>query len=136
MINMKYVLVPLMLTVSSMFMALAWIGHLKFKQLPLVPAVLACWILVLPEYILNVTAIRYGHPTFSGAAMATFNLCSGVLCVALVSVFVLKERLLPHQMVGFLLLAIGMALIAWKSTDPASNGGADSKETHVRGGQT
>lgn len=107
-----HVTVPLMLLVSSGLMALAWLGHLKFKEAPLWMAILLSWGIVLPEYLLNVTAIRYGHKAFSAAAMATFNLCTGVICVALVSAFYLQEPLRSHQIVGFVLVTIGMFLVA------------------------
>lgn len=110
---MTYILVPLMLLTSSILMALAWLGHLRFKDSRLPVAIFFSWCLVLPEYVLNVLAIRYGHGTFTGAAMATFNLCTGVACVALVSSMYLRERLTRRQITGFALLAIGMGLVAW-----------------------
>lgn len=130
---MEYVLVPLMLFVSSCLMALAWLGHLKFKKSPLYVAILVSWCIVLPEYVLNVLAIRYGHGTFSGAAMATFNICTGVVCVALVSSYYLKEPLKARQKVGFVLLTISMALVAWSSESaPADDAGeAQSQEAFV-----
>jgi hypothetical protein len=109
-----YFIVPLMLFVSSCLMALAWLGHLKFKDSPLYVAIFFSWCLVLPEYVLNVLAIRYGHGTFTGAAMATFNLCTGVICVALVSAYYLKEPILRRQWVGFGVLAIAMGLVSWQ----------------------
>ena len=101
-----------MLLLSSGLMALAWLGHLKFKESPLWLAILLSWCIVLPEYLLNVSAIRYGHRAFSGAAMATFNLCTGVICVALVSAFYLEEALKQQQLVGFVMVTIGMLLVA------------------------
>ena len=108
--------VPLMLFTSSVIMAIAWLGHLKFKELPLYWAIPAAWLIVLPEYILNVGAIRLGYGTFTGGNMATFNLCTGVLCVALVSWLVLGEALTAQQIVGFALMAVAMVLVAAKPT--------------------
>ena len=115
-----YWLVPLMLFVSSVLMALAWLGHLKFKYLPLWLLVLVSWLIVLPEYVLNVLAIRYGHGTFSGAAMATFNLCTGVVCVALTSAFYLGEHLATHQILGFVALTIAMGMVGHSGKDVES----------------
>jgi uncharacterized protein (DUF486 family) len=53
----------------------------------------ASWLLVLPEYVLNVAATRFGYGTYSGAQMASFHLAGGVVCVALVSHYLLGERL-------------------------------------------
>jgi hypothetical protein len=107
-----YVIVPLMLLTSSGFMALAWLGHLKFKDSPLWLAILLSWCIVIPEYLLNITAIRYGHRSFSAATMATFNLCTGVVCVALVSAYYLEEPLQQQQLFGFALVTFGMLLVA------------------------
>ena len=111
---MTPVLVPLMLLVSSMLMALAWLGHVRFRdRVPFVVAVLASWLLVLPEYVLNVVAIRWGHEFYSGGAMASFNLCTGVLCVALVSRYVLGEPISRRQLLGFVLMAVAVVLVVY-----------------------
>ncbi len=50
-----------LLICSNAFMTVAWYGHLKFKTAPLLLAILASWLIALPEYILQVPANRYGH---------------------------------------------------------------------------
>ncbi len=109
------VVVVLMLVTSSMFMALAWIGHLRFREWPFFQAFAICWLLVLPEYLLNVTAIRLGYGAFSGAQMAAARLCSGVVWIALVSHFLLGESLSALQLTGFAIMLLAMLLIAWPS---------------------
>ena len=112
---MTQVLVPFMLLVSSMLMALAWLGHIRYRdRVPFWLAVLVSWVLVLPEYILNVVAIRWGHEYYSGGAMAAFNLSSGVLCVALVSRYVLRERMSRRQVLGFFLMALAVGLVVYE----------------------
>jgi len=112
---MKAVLVPLFMLVSSGVMALAWLGHLRFRDsIGFWTALGASWLLVLPEYILNVAATRFGYGTYTGAQMASFHLAFGVVCVALVSRFVLDERLSGAQLLGFALLAIATVLITYR----------------------
>jgi uncharacterized protein (DUF486 family) len=109
---MKAVLVPLCMLLAGALMSLAWLGHLRFRDSIGFGAALAIsWLIVLPEYVLNVAATRYGYDTYSGAQMATFHLAFGVVCVALVSRFVLGERLTSTQMIGFALLAVAIVLI-------------------------
>ena len=103
--------VPLMLFASSVLMAFAWLGHIRFRSYRYLWALAASWFLVLPEYILNISAIRWGHGTYAGGEMAAMNLSSGVLCVALVSRFFLKERLAPRQILGFVLMAAAVCLV-------------------------
>ena len=107
------VIVPLMLFVSSVLMALAWIGHIRFRHLGFWVALIGSWLLVLPEYILNVSAIRYGHAVFSGGQMAAMNLSSGVICVALVARFFLGEHLSRKQVLGFVLMAVAVTLVVY-----------------------
>ena len=109
---MKAILVPLFMFLSSCLMALAWLGHLRYRdQISFWMALGVSWFLVLPEYILNVAATRFGYGTYSGAQMASFHLAFGVVCVALVSRFVLGERLVASQLLGFALLAVAIVLI-------------------------
>ena len=109
---------PLMLVASSCIMALAWLGHLRFKkELSFAMATLAAWLIVLPEYGLNISALRRGYGTYTGAQMAAFRLCSGVVCVALVSRFVLGEALTLRKLLGFGIMIAAMALIASGKSD-------------------
>jgi uncharacterized protein (DUF486 family) len=112
---MKAWLVPAMIFVSGGFMAMAWLAHLRIKSLGFFPALAMSWAIVLPEYVLNVAATRYGYGTYTGAQMASFHLTSGVVCVALVSRYVLDEPIGGRHLLGFGLLAIGMALLLRRS---------------------
>jgi len=105
------IIVPLALLLSSVLMAFAWLGHIRFRDRNFFLALVVSWVLVLPEYCLNVAAIRYGHSVFAGAEMAAFNLCTGVLCVALVSRFFLKEAMSRYQIAGFMFMACAIVLV-------------------------
>jgi uncharacterized protein (DUF486 family) len=106
--------VPVMLLVSSIIMAFAWLGHLRFRHYRLTVALLASWLLVIPEYVLNVYSTRLGYGTYTGAQMASLNLCTGVVCVAGVSVLVLDEKLTRRQWLGFGLMAVAIFLIVYR----------------------
>ena len=111
--KVKAFLVPTMLIVSSAIMALAWLGHLKYKEdLSFLMAALLAWLLVLPEYILNVLAIRWGVDIYKPSEMAAINLSSGIIFIALVSHFVLGEELTTQKYIGFGLMVISMFLIS------------------------
>ena len=111
----KLFVVPAMIFVSGAFMAVAWLGHLRIRDHGFFTALAMSWLIVLPEYVLNVAATRYGYGTFTGAQMASFHLVSGVVCVALVSRYLLGETLVPRQLVGFALLAVAMLLVLRRS---------------------
>lgn len=119
--SIRRFIVPTMLCVSSLFMAVAWIGHLRFEDLPFLKALGLCWLLVLPEYYLNVKAIRMGYAFYSGAQMAAFRLCSGVVFVALTARFVLGEELGSRQLAGFAIMFIAILLVAYPGSERDAN---------------
>lgn len=105
--------VPLMLFCSSAVMATAWLGHLHFKEsLSFLAATGLAWLLVLPEYALNIKALRTGYPRFSGGQMGAIRLCSGVVCIALVSRYGLGEEIGIQKLIGFGLMLVGMLLVS------------------------
>jgi len=50
-----------LLTISNVFMTIAWYGHLKFKGVPLWQAILVSWLIAFFEYCFQVPANRLGH---------------------------------------------------------------------------
>lgn len=109
---LKIVCVPLLIVGSSAMMAFAWIGHLKWDRTwGYWTALLFSWLIVLPEYVLNVRATKWGLGTYTGGQMAAIHLCSGVLFVCLVSRYHLGEPLTTRQGLGFLLMALSFALV-------------------------
>ena len=74
-------------------------------------ALIISWLLVLPEYLLNVSAMRMGIGTFTPSEMGAINLCTGVICVALVSKMFLGENLSSRKILGFILMALSVILI-------------------------
>ncbi|MCT4581473.1 MAG: DMT family protein [Flavobacteriales bacterium] len=111
-----------MLIFSSAIMALAWLGHLKYKDdLSFTMATLLAWFLVLPEYILNVTAIRWGIGLYQPSEMAAINLSSGVVFITLVSHFILGEELTMQKYIGFGLMIVAMVLISEPKSSPSNN---------------
>ncbi len=101
-----------MWTVQKYVYGKFWFKHLSFHT-----AIFMAWLVVLPEYLLNIAALRIGYGTYTGSNMAAFRLSSGVVCVALVSRFVLDEPFTPRKLIGFGLMMAAMVLIASKASD-------------------
>ncbi len=108
---MAMYLVPVLLFLSSFLMAFAWLGHIKFKEKSFFTALVLSWLLVFPEYLLNVFAMRWGVDFYKPSEMASMNLCTGVICVAIVSKYFLGEVLNPSKTLGFFLMSVGMVLV-------------------------
>ena len=100
-----------MLFASSVLMAFAWLGHIRFRHKSFLAALLFSWFIVLPEYLLNISAIRWGVGTYQPSEMAAMNLSSGVVCVAIVSRIFLGEHLNARQVAGFVLMGLGVILV-------------------------
>lgn len=102
-----------MLILSSAIMAMAWLGHLKYKEdLTFWMATLYAWLLVFPEYLLNVSAIRWGVGVYKPSEMGAINLSSGIVFIALVSHFFLGEEITAQKYLGFGLMILAMFLIS------------------------
>lgn len=112
--NIKYILVPLMACAAGLLMSVAWIGHLKFKDMIFWKALLISWMMVFPEYILNVFSARWGNDVFTGGQVAAMHLAAGIVAVALVSRYYLGEPLAWSQVIGFGLMLVSVVLIVVK----------------------
>jgi len=96
----------ILLTISNIFMTLAWYGHLKYKQTPLWIAILASWGIAFVEYCFQVPANRYGHGQFSAAQLKTMQEVITLLVFCGFSVVYLQEPVKTNHLVGFALIVI------------------------------
>jgi uncharacterized protein (DUF486 family) len=62
-----------LLTVSNIFMTIAWYGHLKYKDSPLWIVILVSWGIAFVEYCFQVPANRIGHYQFNAAQLKTIQ---------------------------------------------------------------
>jgi uncharacterized protein (DUF486 family) len=97
----------LLLTLSNVFMTIAWYGHPKFKSAPLVTIILVSWGIAFVEYCFAVPANRIGHGTYSAAELKTIQEVITLIVFALFSVVVLKEALTVNHLIGFTLIVAG-----------------------------
>jgi uncharacterized protein len=102
-----YVLPILLLVGSNIFMTFAWYGHLRFKDSPLLLAILVSWSIALIEYCMAVPANRWGNAVYTTAQLKTMQEVITLLVFAGFSVLYLKEPLGWNHAVGFALIAAG-----------------------------
>ena len=102
-----HILPIILLSVSNLFMTVAWYGHLKFKTAPLLVVILASWGIAFVEYCFAVPANRLGHSTYSAAELKTMQEIITLIVFSGFSVWVLKEPLGWRHAVGFGLISLG-----------------------------
>jgi uncharacterized protein len=102
-----HVLPIVLLSISNLFMTLAWYGHLKFKAAPLLLVIFVSWGIAFFEYCLAVPANRWGHSVYSAAELKTIQEVITLVVFAGFSVWVLKEPLGWNHAIGFGLIALG-----------------------------
>ena len=103
----------LLLTVSNVFMTIAWYGHLKYKKSPLILAILVSWGIAFVEYCFQVPANRIGHTQYSAAQLKTIQEVITLIVFCVFSVLYLKEPLKWNYLVGFLMI-IGAVVFIFK----------------------
>jgi uncharacterized protein (DUF486 family) len=58
-------LTVVLLFCSNIFMTIAWYGHLRFRERPLVVVIVVSWLIAFAEYCFQVPANRIGYREFS-----------------------------------------------------------------------
>ena len=103
----------ILLTLSNVFMTIAWYGHLKYKGSPLWMAILVSWLIAGVEYCFQVPANRMGHYQFSAAQLKTIQEVITLIVFSFFSVIYLRESLKWNYFVGFLMI-IGAVFFIFK----------------------
>lgn len=104
----------ILLTVSNVFMTIAWYGHLKTKGLLLWQAILLGWGIAFFEYCLAVPANRLGYASgWTGFQLKVTQEAIALIIFTLFAILFLKESFQWNYAVSFLLI-IGAAYFAFK----------------------
>lgn len=91
----------LLLTVSNIFMTVAWYGHLRFRSEALWKVILASWGIAFFEYCFQVPANRFGSYEFTPAQLKTIQEIITLSIFPVFSVFYLGDRFKWNYGVGF-----------------------------------
>ena len=101
----------ILLTISNIFMTIAWYGHLKYKNSPLWIVIIVSWLIAFVEYCFQVPANRFGHRHFSAAQLKTIQEVITLTVFSVFSIVYLHEDLKWNYIVGFLLMIGAVAII-------------------------
>jgi uncharacterized protein (DUF486 family) len=102
-----------LLTISNLFMNLAWYGHLKFKNAPLWIAIVASWGLAFLEYLFQVPANRVGSNEWSVPQLKVLQECITLVVFSVVAFALFHARLQWNIAVSYVLI-IGAVFFAFK----------------------
>ena len=101
----------ILLTISNIFMTLAWYGHLRHKDKALWIVILVSWLIAFVEYCFQVPANRIGHSYFTAAQLKGMQEIITLVVFAGFSILYLKENLRWNHYVGFIFLVIAAFFI-------------------------
>ena len=91
----------LLLTLSNVFMTIAWYGHLKFKEVALWKVILISWLIAFVEYCFQVPANRIGSETYSAFELKTIQEVITLVVFTIFAVFYLGEGMKWNYAVSF-----------------------------------
>ncbi|MCI4627201.1 MAG: DMT family protein [Candidatus Magnetoovum sp. WYHC-5] len=103
----------LLLTVSNIFMTIAWYGHLKHKDSTLWKVILISWLIAFVEYCFQVPANRIGHGHFSAAQLKIIQEVISLIVFVVFSIVYLKEGIRWNYVVAFFMI-IGAVFFIFK----------------------
>ncbi len=103
----------LLLTVSNVFMNLAWYGHLKFKNQPLWIAIALSWGVALFEYIFQVPANRIGSGQWSVPQLKILQECITLVVFTIVAFVLFRSPIKWNYCVSYALI-VGAVFFAFK----------------------
>lgn len=81
----------LLLTVSNVFMTLAWYGHLKQKSMALWAAIVISWLIAFFEYCFQVPANRIGNKVFTVTQLKVAQECITLVVFLIFAAVAFKE---------------------------------------------
>jgi uncharacterized protein (DUF486 family) len=105
----------LLLIVSNAFMTLAWYGHLKYKQAPLLTVIFASWGIALLEYVFQVPANRMGEVRygFSLIQLKIMQECITLVVFSVIAYFMFQQVPKWNHVVSYLLV-VGAVYFAFR----------------------
>jgi uncharacterized protein (DUF486 family) len=103
----------LLLTISNVFMNLAWYGHLKLKDQPLWIVILASWAVALFEYIFQVPANRIGSTEWSVPQLKVLQECITLVVFTIVAFLLFRSPIKWNIAVSYVFI-VGAVFFAFK----------------------
>jgi uncharacterized protein (DUF486 family) len=97
-----------LLTISNLFMTIAWYGHLKFKTKGLLLVILVSWAIALPEYIFQAPANRIGSQIFTVTQLKIIQECITLVVFTVLAYLLFGETLKWNNVIAYALLVLAV----------------------------
>jgi uncharacterized protein (DUF486 family) len=94
----------ILLTVSNIFMTIAWYGHLKYVDKPLVWVILLSWSVAFFEYVFQVPANRIGAQTYSLMQLKIMQECITLVVFTVITYLLFGQTLKWNNLVSYAFL--------------------------------
>ena len=94
----------ILLVISNCFMTMAWYGHLKHKDWPLLAAILVSWLIALAEYAFQVPANRIGSQQLSLTQLKVTQECVTLAVFMIYAAIAFREPIKWNTAVSMLLV--------------------------------
>jgi len=101
----------LLLTISNIFMTIAWYGHLKYRSEALWKVIVVSWGIAFFEYCFQVPANRIGSYEFTTAQLKVIQEVITLSVFAAFSVTYLGEKFRWNHAVGFGCIVAGVFFV-------------------------
>ena len=101
----------ILLTISNIFMTIAWYGHLKYRSEALWKVILVSWGIAFFEYCFQVPANRIGSYEFTPAQLTVIQEVITLSVFAVFSVAYLGEKFRWNYAVGFGCMVAGVFFV-------------------------
>jgi len=102
-----------LLLISNTFMTIAWYGHLKYKQAPLLATIVISWGIAFFEYVFQVPANRIGSNSFSVTQLKILQECITLVVFTVFVFLVFREPVRWNNLVSYALLVGAVAFAFW-----------------------
>ncbi len=94
----------ILLIISNIFMTIAWYGHLKYRNEPLLLVIFASWGIALFEYIFQVPANRIGSEKFTVTQLKIMQEGITLAVFTVIAYLLFHEPLRWNNFISYLLI--------------------------------
>jgi uncharacterized protein (DUF486 family) len=101
----------ILLTISNVFMTIAWYGHLRYAEVALWKVILISWGIAFAEYCFMIPANRLGYLQFNAFELKTIQEVISLVVFTAFAMLFLKEELKWNYIVGFIFIILAVIFI-------------------------